>query len=166
MFTDKKVQGYFISENEMAMIKARLEAAETLKVKGKEVWERLSIYVADRDLEKLNGRVRLVEQVLAEVKANPGCVELAGGEPHVWEWFKMYLWNPILTASTLSDEGKLSVMRKCVKEKILHPNAEDKGMNRLIHSALDVVKEKEKNVQQAAVAARAAEEEGALSMVA
>jgi len=63
---------------------------------------------------------------------------------HVWKWFKMYLWRPVLLERNLSDEGKLRMLRMCVLEKVKYQNTSDRTMRRFIRNGVFELKRNEK----------------------
>ena len=95
-------------------------------------------FMGKREVKMIEGRIRLLEEILGEIKGNGELMGYSNGK--VWKWFKVMLWKPILVESGLSDEGKLKVMRLCIGEKVKYKNMGDKGMKGFVDKMIVEVK--------------------------
>jgi len=100
-------------------------------------------------LEKFEGgienRIKLLDIVMEEIRGNERWMKLCNGK--VWIWFRVELWRDILLDKGLSDEGKLSVMRLCVLEKVKYNNMGDKTLKRYVEKVMGEVKKEEKRIK-------------------
>lgn len=95
-------------------------------------------FMGKREVKMIEGRVRLLEEIMGEIRGNGELMGYSNGK--VWKWFKVMLWKPILVESGLSDEGKLKVMRLCIGEKVKYKNMGDKGMKGFVDKMIVEVK--------------------------
>lgn len=95
-------------------------------------------FMGKREVKMIEGRIRLLEEILGEIRGNGELMGYSNGK--VWKWFKVMLWKPILVESGLSDEGKLKVMRLCIEEKVKYKNMGDKGMKGFVDKMIVEVK--------------------------
>lgn len=95
-------------------------------------------FMGKREVKMIEGRIRLLEEILGEIRGNGELMRYSNGK--VWKWFKVMLWKPILVESGLSDEGKLKVMRLCIGEKVKYNNMGDKGMKGFVEKMIVEVK--------------------------
>ena len=102
-------------------------------------------FMGKREMKLIEGRIRLLEEILGEIRGNGEMMGYSKGK--VWKWFKVMLWKPILVESGLSDEGKMKVMRLCVLEKVKYQNMGDKGMKGFVVQMIVKVKGEEKKVR-------------------
>ena len=102
-------------------------------------------FMGKREVKMIEGRIRLLEEILGEIRGNGEMMGYSKGK--VWKWFKVMLWKPILVESGLSDEGKMKVMRLCVLEKVKYQNMGDKGMKGFVVQMIVKVKGEEKKVR-------------------
>ena len=99
-------------------------------------------FMGKREVKMIEGRIRLLEEILVEIRGNGELMGYSNGK--VWKWFKVMLWKPILVESGLSDEGKLKVMRLCIGEKVKYKNMGDKGMKGFVDKMIVEVKLRER----------------------
>ena len=95
-------------------------------------------FMGKREVKMIEGRIRLLEEILGEIRGNGELMGYSNGK--VWKWFKVMLWKPILVESGLSDEGKLKVMRLCIGEKVKYKNMGDRGMKGFVDRMIVEVK--------------------------
>jgi hypothetical protein len=101
-----------------------------------------SFFFSQNETVNINNRIKLLDNVLGEIRGNEGWMRLCGGK--VWKWFYVDLWRNILVDNGLSDEGKTKVMRLCVLEKVKYNNMGVKTLRRFLQNSIVEVKKGEK----------------------
>ena len=51
-------------------------------------------FMGKREVKMIEGRIRLLEEILGEIRGNGELMGYSNGK--VWKWFKVILWKPIL----------------------------------------------------------------------